>query len=286
MRATRASTSSASRAGGEVEGFSLWAVERPGRAGGSSAGSASLAPPRLARVARARSRSAGCSTGTGGAAASPPRAVGAGLDVLARAPRRPAAHLDHDRRRTVRSRAVMERLGLSERGETRWHGHDVVWYAARPLASVRVPAATPGRQAPSVACAGPGLPQRPRSGARRPFGRRRWRTCRAGDARRPQAAAPDQLDGADRPLDRLAGREVHEGDLVGAADGEPGAVRRPRGDVAAERLGRRRRSSRRRGCGSGRRRGRRPSSCPARAPGARPWKRSGRSRASVSRAAA
>jgi RimJ/RimL family protein N-acetyltransferase len=28
-----------------------------------------------------------------------------------------------------RSRAVMERLGLTERGETRWHGHDVVWYA-------------------------------------------------------------------------------------------------------------------------------------------------------------
>ena len=28
-----------------------------------------------------------------------------------------------------RSRAVMERLGLAYRGETRWHGHDVVWYA-------------------------------------------------------------------------------------------------------------------------------------------------------------
>src|SRR5687768_8439052 len=28
-----------------------------------------------------------------------------------------------------RSRAVMERLGLTERGATRWHGHDVVWYA-------------------------------------------------------------------------------------------------------------------------------------------------------------
>lgn len=28
-----------------------------------------------------------------------------------------------------RSLAVMERLGLTYRGETRWHGHDVVWYA-------------------------------------------------------------------------------------------------------------------------------------------------------------
>ena len=28
-----------------------------------------------------------------------------------------------------RSRAVMERLGLTYRGETRWHDHDVVWYA-------------------------------------------------------------------------------------------------------------------------------------------------------------
>ena len=28
-----------------------------------------------------------------------------------------------------RSRAVMERLGLTYRGETRWHHHDVVWYA-------------------------------------------------------------------------------------------------------------------------------------------------------------
>jgi RimJ/RimL family protein N-acetyltransferase len=28
-----------------------------------------------------------------------------------------------------RSRAVMERLGLAFRGETRWHGHDVIWYA-------------------------------------------------------------------------------------------------------------------------------------------------------------
>ena len=28
-----------------------------------------------------------------------------------------------------RSRAVMERLGLTFRGETHWHGHDVVWYA-------------------------------------------------------------------------------------------------------------------------------------------------------------
>lgn len=28
-----------------------------------------------------------------------------------------------------RSRAVMERLGLSFRGETHWHAHDVIWYA-------------------------------------------------------------------------------------------------------------------------------------------------------------
>jgi RimJ/RimL family protein N-acetyltransferase len=29
----------------------------------------------------------------------------------------------------ARSRRVMEKLGLSLRGETNWHGHDVVWYA-------------------------------------------------------------------------------------------------------------------------------------------------------------
>jgi RimJ/RimL family protein N-acetyltransferase len=29
----------------------------------------------------------------------------------------------------VRSRAVMKRLGLTERGTAHWHGHDVVWYA-------------------------------------------------------------------------------------------------------------------------------------------------------------
>jgi RimJ/RimL family protein N-acetyltransferase len=28
-----------------------------------------------------------------------------------------------------RSRAVMERLGFTNRGEAHWHGHDVVWYA-------------------------------------------------------------------------------------------------------------------------------------------------------------
>jgi RimJ/RimL family protein N-acetyltransferase len=28
-----------------------------------------------------------------------------------------------------RSRAVMERLGFTHRGEADWHGHDVVWYA-------------------------------------------------------------------------------------------------------------------------------------------------------------
>jgi RimJ/RimL family protein N-acetyltransferase len=29
----------------------------------------------------------------------------------------------------ARSRAVMERLGMTERGAAHWHGHDVVWYA-------------------------------------------------------------------------------------------------------------------------------------------------------------
>jgi len=29
----------------------------------------------------------------------------------------------------VRSRAVMERLGLTERGSTHWHQSDVIWYA-------------------------------------------------------------------------------------------------------------------------------------------------------------
>jgi RimJ/RimL family protein N-acetyltransferase len=31
--------------------------------------------------------------------------------------------------RNVRSRAVMERLGLTFRGSAYWHGHDVIWYA-------------------------------------------------------------------------------------------------------------------------------------------------------------
>jgi RimJ/RimL family protein N-acetyltransferase len=45
------------------------------------------------------------------------------------------AHLDDPQLISIttpanwRSRAVMERLGLSLRGETHWHGHDVVWYA-------------------------------------------------------------------------------------------------------------------------------------------------------------
>jgi RimJ/RimL family protein N-acetyltransferase len=44
-------------------------------------------------------------------------------------------HLDDGRLISIttpenrRSRAVMERLGLTYRGETRWHDHDVVWYA-------------------------------------------------------------------------------------------------------------------------------------------------------------
>jgi [ribosomal protein S5]-alanine N-acetyltransferase len=31
--------------------------------------------------------------------------------------------------RNRRSRAVMERLGFTHRGETHWHGYDTVWYA-------------------------------------------------------------------------------------------------------------------------------------------------------------
>jgi RimJ/RimL family protein N-acetyltransferase len=44
-------------------------------------------------------------------------------------------HLDDPRLISItrpdnrRSRAVMERLGLTGRGEARWHDHDVVWYA-------------------------------------------------------------------------------------------------------------------------------------------------------------
>jgi RimJ/RimL family protein N-acetyltransferase len=45
-------------------------------------------------------------------------------------------HLPDDRRllsitlpTNRRSRAVMERLGLTYRGEAHWHGFDVVWYA-------------------------------------------------------------------------------------------------------------------------------------------------------------
>ena len=44
-------------------------------------------------------------------------------------------HLDDERLLSItrpdnlRSRAVMERLGLTYRGDARWHGHDVVWYA-------------------------------------------------------------------------------------------------------------------------------------------------------------
>jgi RimJ/RimL family protein N-acetyltransferase len=37
----------------------------------------------------------------------------------------------------VRSRAVMERLGFTQRGETHWHHYDVVWYALdRPTPAV------------------------------------------------------------------------------------------------------------------------------------------------------
>jgi RimJ/RimL family protein N-acetyltransferase len=44
-------------------------------------------------------------------------------------------HLDDDELISItrpanrRSRAVMERLGLTRRGESHWHGHRVVWYA-------------------------------------------------------------------------------------------------------------------------------------------------------------
>jgi RimJ/RimL family protein N-acetyltransferase len=45
------------------------------------------------------------------------------------------AHLDDSQLISItvagnrRSRAVMERLGLTLRGETHWHEHDVIWYA-------------------------------------------------------------------------------------------------------------------------------------------------------------
>jgi len=45
------------------------------------------------------------------------------------------AHLDDPQLISIttpanrRSRAVMERLGLTLRGETHWHEHDVIWYA-------------------------------------------------------------------------------------------------------------------------------------------------------------
>jgi RimJ/RimL family protein N-acetyltransferase len=44
-------------------------------------------------------------------------------------------HLDHPQLISIttaanrRSRAVMERLGMTERGATHWHGHDVIWHA-------------------------------------------------------------------------------------------------------------------------------------------------------------
>ena len=46
-----------------------------------------------------------------------------------------AQHLDDERLISItspenrRSRAVMERLGLTYRGTAFWHGYDVVWYA-------------------------------------------------------------------------------------------------------------------------------------------------------------
>ena len=53
----------------------------------------------------------------------------AGVDVwrehLADEPRLYSFTLPRNRR----SRAVMERLGFSHRGEAHWHGYDVVWYA-------------------------------------------------------------------------------------------------------------------------------------------------------------
>jgi RimJ/RimL family protein N-acetyltransferase len=44
-------------------------------------------------------------------------------------------HLDDERLISItapenrRSRAVMERLGMTHRGATHWHGYDVIWYA-------------------------------------------------------------------------------------------------------------------------------------------------------------
>jgi RimJ/RimL family protein N-acetyltransferase len=43
-----------------------------------------------------------------------------------------------------RSRAVMERLGLTRRGETHWHGRRAIWYGiARRDASVTYPSSAP-----------------------------------------------------------------------------------------------------------------------------------------------
>ena len=39
----------------------------------------------------------------------------------------------------VRSRRVMEKLGLTHRGETHWHGYDVVWYAVERTNSAQLP---------------------------------------------------------------------------------------------------------------------------------------------------
>lgn len=39
----------------------------------------------------------------------------------------------------TRSRAVMERLGLTRRGATHWHGFDVVWYAIDRAVDFRPP---------------------------------------------------------------------------------------------------------------------------------------------------
>jgi RimJ/RimL family protein N-acetyltransferase len=111
----------------DVEGFGLWAVEDP--ATGRLAG----------RIGLMRHRD----WTPGGA----PVEVGWALDRaywgrgLATEGGRAALELWREHLRdedelisittaaNLRSRAVMERLGLAYRGETHWHGHDVLWYA-------------------------------------------------------------------------------------------------------------------------------------------------------------
>ena len=95
----------------EEEGFSHWASGR----GGVVARRRVLGP---------RARNRGRPRGARGVARASPRGAAADLDPT------PA---------NVRSRRVMEKLGLTHRGETHWHGYDVVWYAVERTNSAQLP---------------------------------------------------------------------------------------------------------------------------------------------------